>query len=191
MAEEAEPRVKVNEVSIQNNEVVRKAREYAEKSHGDNLHPYTGKLFMEHLDGAAKIALKFLDKVRDVDKGNAVAACYAHLLMQYCGKTYTEIVNELNETIADMVLLITPYRGKNRKEQQPLVYYEKLKENESALFVKICARISNAELSMKARTNIFAVYYREKSEFTAFAHVDQYDQMICYYTDIFKELDEI
>lgn len=185
--------VKEHEVIVkpEEKELLRKSRQLALDHHATIQHPYLGISFMDQVDAVAKIAVSYLDKVVEAQKANVMAASYIHLLMQYCGKTYTEIRAELNQDIAEIILLITPLRGKNRKEQQSVEYYRQLDENPAAKYLKLCIRLANAEAAMKSKSKMFAVYYSEMEEFISFIKTENSDEMIEHYRNIFKELNEI
>ncbi len=182
-------------VTAEERELLRKARQLAEIHHGTKQHPLFDIPFMDHLDETAKITCGYIDKVADAQKANVMAASYAHLLMQYCGLTYNEIRHALNQDIAEIVYLLTPLRGKNRQEQYPQQYWQEYKLCPHALHLKICTRIANAEAAKKTKSNMYAIYYGEVYPFIAYVNAhsnsDWQSTLIKHLTEIFKELTEI
>lgn len=176
---------------IEDMEIVRKAKHYALQCHQDKYHPHFDTPHMDHLNQTASVALRHLKLIRETDKSNILAACYLHDLMQYCGKTFPEISKEFNEEIAEMVFLNTPLRGRNRKDTQNSQYFEELRQNHNALFIRLCSRIASAETAKEGNRSIFAVYYATKTEFMNQAHKEQFIPLLRYYQSLFEDLDKI
>lgn len=122
-----------------------------------DFYPYYYHTYM-----VAETTLKFqhlLDTDEEIE--NAYIVALLHDTIEDCRKTYNDIKAIFGETIADMVYCCTELRGKNRKKRHGQQYYEDLKNNELASFVKLCDIYSNVSQSIKTGNSMFKAYQKE------------------------------
>jgi (p)ppGpp synthase/HD superfamily hydrolase len=117
-----------------------------------------------HLDMVAAQAHRFkyliLDKHKDPDHPDNLSlwhdvliACYAHDAIEDARLTYNDIKNRFGERVADMVYACTEFRGRNPEERHPIEFYEYLKQDRLAVFVKLCDVMANAWYSVMSNNN--------------------------------------
>lgn len=139
----------------------------------DNTLPYSF-----HLKCVLAQANKFIYLIPDRrDKDIVAFGAVAHDLIESM-LTYNDIVqmsiihriNEegqvdfLSKEVANIVYLCTDYKGRNRAERKPKELYLELKQNELALFVKLCDIIANSKYSALQNLSMLSKYKTEYYE---------------------------
>lgn len=87
--------------------ILKDAKEYAKKKHGETKKLYNGKPFFVHPELVAKIIFLM------TDDDNLIAAAYCHDLIEDTDVTYEQLKEELNEDIANLVQEVTENEHKN------------------------------------------------------------------------------
>jgi hypothetical protein len=117
----------------------------------------TAKIFAKR-DGKDSLVVKIL-----------MAAAAGHDLIEDARMSYNDVkylyssVFRMKEAtlIADIIYACTEEKGKNREERHSDNFYEELKENHLAVFVKLCDISCNMLYSLLTRSSMFDVYKHE------------------------------
>lgn len=178
---------------IENYDIVRKAKEYAVRCHEGTNHLYDGQPYEVHLNMVAQTAMKYQDLLPDAHRSMVIAAAWCHDLIEDCRETYNDIINALGDKgIAEIVYACTNEKGKTRKQRANEKFYNELRENKLAVFVKLCDRIANVEYSKQKNSPMFATYYKENDMFIQQVnHKEEYGPMIGHLNGLFEHLENI
>jgi (p)ppGpp synthase/HD superfamily hydrolase len=120
-------------------DLVKKAREYAIKAHGDQM--YGENPYVYHLDNVYNKVKEFSN-----DPVNHCVA-FLHDVLEDTDISFEELESEFGLTITKAVNGLSDAKGINRKERK-LRTYSKIRTNNVSLQVKLCDRICNMEESM-------------------------------------------
>jgi len=134
-------------------EVVKKARAFAVKVHGDQQ--YKNDLpYIVHLFAVETVLRRF-----GVEDENIRAAAYLHDVLE--DTTYQTATIEIGfgDVIANMVDLVTNPKVGTRKEKHAFSY-PRIAESTSATILKVADRIANVEAA-----GLFDMYVKEYPEF--------------------------
>lgn len=134
------------------------ARDFALKAHGDQMygdHPY-----VIHLDDVRRI----LEYYGVTDKAILTAA-YLHDVLEDTEVTAGELAELFGEEVTQIVVRVTDFPAKNRKERHQLTYPQ-LAKNHKAVTLKLADRIANVirarELSGNTNSSrLFDMYKKE------------------------------
>lgn len=149
---------------------IKKIEEKAIELHKNCNHLYDGNPYSLHLRLVVKEAQQFLylldknDMVPDW-KEKVIAACWLHDVIEDCRQTYNDVMYLAGYEVADIVYAVSNEKGKTRKERANSKYYEVIKANKYAVFVKLCDRIANAKYSKLMGSKMFDAYKNEYSDF--------------------------
>ena len=96
---------------------------------------------------------------------NVYLACWGHDLIEDTRVSYNDVVEELGECAADIIYAVSNEKGKNRAERANDKYYEGIRNQPGAVFVKLCDRISNVQYSKMSGSRMFEMYRKENENF--------------------------
>lgn len=154
-------------LSESEDQIVLKAEKFAKEKH-QRVNQFYGILpYSYHLDMLFEIGNKYLHLLPSENQYLALASCFTHDLIEDARVTYNDLKKELNEEIAEITFLLTTEKGRTREERANEKYYEGIRSNNIATFVKLCDRIANAEHSAKEGSDMFSKYEKENSKFVA------------------------
>lgn len=139
------------------------------------IHPYSF-----HLELVSKQAYLFKKLVSKDDFGSVVAGCWGHDLIEDARLTYNDIKDMVGESIADIVYCCTEEKGKNRGERHSQKFFDELKENELAIFVKLCDIIANVKYSLLTNSSMYSKYQKEFPKLKSNIYLDKYEEMFNY-----------
>lgn len=143
------------------------AKQYAIACHNGTNHKYGDKDYTTHLQMVVLNAVKYIYYVEE--EGNyrdvVLAACWLHDVIEDCRVTYNDVRGWVGGACADIVYALTNEKGKNRKERANEKYYQGIRDNHLAVFVKLCDRISNFEYSLMTQSTMAKMYSRENNDF--------------------------
>lgn len=128
----------------------------AEKAHHNqsyDIYPY-----MYHVKQVIKIAEEL-----GYDESITIG-CTLHDTMEDGTISYNKIKKHFGKEIAEIVILVTDERGRDRIEKHSKTYPD-LAKNWKAVVVKVCDRIANMEHSYKYDKGLFNMYYNESNKF--------------------------
>jgi (p)ppGpp synthase/HD superfamily hydrolase len=168
------------------NEKLEKVREFAFKKHNmpSDCQRYGTMPYSVHLESVVEIATKYIFYVKEEDREDVISACWLHDILEDTDTSPNDIEKAYNRRIADIVLRVSNERGFNRKERNCKTY-PKIWENDFAIFVKLCDRISNTRNSKESGHRMYKVY---KSEYPTFRYAIKERNL---YPEMWKELDEL
>lgn len=140
------------------NSMIKKAMEFANKAHSNKM--YDEFPYFKHLQDVYNIII-FVERYKnDV---NLCCASWLHDTMEDTGTSYSDLKNNFNEEIAEIVYCVTDSNeGRNRKEKK-LLTYPKIAGNPDAIVIKLADRIANMEHSLKQGkdSSFFEMYRKE------------------------------
>lgn len=86
-------------------------------------------------------------------------ACWGHDLLEDCCN-YNDILPIFGLEASEIIYAVTNELGRNRRERAEKTY-PKIRENEGAIFVKLCDRLANTKYSLWSKGSMFAKYQAE------------------------------
>jgi (p)ppGpp synthase/HD superfamily hydrolase len=118
-----------------------------------------------HLNWVASVAERFkhlapsgIDTVK--------ATCYLHDSIEDARLTYNDVRKGAESVVvAEAVFLLTNLRGRTREERANDEYYEGIRNNKIAQFVKLCDRIANMEFGVLFGGSMVEKYRQELPNF--------------------------
>jgi len=159
-------------------------RRYAISCHKRVNQKYDGKPYKVHLEMVYNYAVKYIKNLPVELQLIALISASCHDLIEDTGQTYNEVKTVCGIEIAEVVYALSNEKGKNRKERANDKYYNGIKNNLVANYVKICDRLANAKYSKDHNSKMFGAYVREYSEFKKQLYRTEFDLL-------FVELEEI
>lgn len=147
------------------NELVDKARTYAINNHKNTNHLYDGLPYSVHLSMVFRYAIKYQHLLPEEARPYALAAAWAHDVIEDTRQTYNDVKAELGERVADIVFALTNDKGKTRKERAGEKYYMGIRQIELAVYAKICDRLGNTKYSSDLMSAMLYKYRKEYPEF--------------------------
>lgn len=150
---------------------------FIKKQHQRVNQLYDGLPYFVHLNEVVKFAKKYIYLIPEQHRNTVILASWAHDLIEDTGLTYNDVKKELGKDVADIVYILSNEKGKNRKERANDKYYQHIRENELANYVKICDRLANMYHSKIYGGDMFDVYMKELSHFKNSIYNGMYDEM--------------
>lgn len=149
--------------------------QWAITKHADTNHMYDTYLPYEfHLRMVYKAALDW-QHLLTADRDAVLVAAWGHDLIEDARVSYNDIVtfiigrlgrsDKFAKEVAETIFAVTNNRGRNRKERANRDYYDGIKLNKSALFVKLADRIANLQYSKMTGSRQYEMYQREMLHF--------------------------
>ena len=86
---------------------------------------------------------------------------FAHDSIEDARLTYNDIKEKFGQEAAEIVYLCTENKGRNRNERKDDSFYNELKTNKLAVFVKLCDLIANVKYSLLTNSTMFDKYKSE------------------------------
>ena len=160
------------------------ATEYAIKCHEQTNHKYDGGPYAYHLKMVYEFADKYSNLLEDSRVETALCAAWCHDVIEDCRQTYNDVKEHCGVAVADAVYALTNEKGKTRKDRANEKYYEGIRQNTVALFVKVCDRLANSKYSMDSKSRMADMYAKEFYEFKDTLYMTRFDPM-------WRELEEI
>lgn len=127
---------------------------------------------------------EFLSKIVEM-------AALGHDLIEDARMNYNDILNNCNlgnttasRILADIIYCVTDEKGKTRKDRKNYLYYEELKKNKLAIFVKLCDISANM---LYGKLTNSGMYHKYKSEFPYLKkqlYVEEYELLFNYIENI-------
>jgi (p)ppGpp synthase/HD superfamily hydrolase len=135
---------------------------FAIEAHQNTNHLYDGKPYSVHLALVVSYAQKYLTKIPLTYQEDVLSACWLHDTIEDTRNTYNDIKTISNAKIANLVYAVTNEKGKNRKERANEKYYDGIKSEEFAQFIKLCDRLANVKYSIDTNSKMKDVYKKRK-----------------------------
>jgi hypothetical protein len=165
------------------------------QKYGDNL-PYSFHLSCVEAQGE-----KFLHLVEDVYIENPAnrfsrhvslhdiirCALIAHDVIEDGRFTYNNVLEEVDlgnhiasTMVADTVYAVTDEKGKTRGERKNVKYYEELRDNNLAIFVKLADLAANTLFSKLTGNAMYENYKKEFPKFRQLVYIEEYKEFFDY-----------
>lgn len=122
-------------------------------------HPYE-----YHLHAVVETLQKFGLNIENEDDAALLIAAWLHDSLEDTSLGKDTIASEFGAEIANLVYLVTDEPGRNRKERKAATY-QKIKQSEKAITLKLADRIANVEESAKRNKGLFQMYLKEQQSF--------------------------
>lgn len=113
-----------------------------------------------------------LEDVEDVLRDNGfddeeiIIGGWLHDVMEDCACTYNTINIHFGLRVAEIVFLLTDFKGKTRRERKSDKYYKELLKNPDAVTIKLADRIANINASFfGGNSKMLEMYEKEYSHF--------------------------
>lgn len=151
---------------------------FALKAHHSIRQKYSDKYpYYYHLKMVRDSGMKFIHLI-----SNNTQAIYAGLLLHdiledVSSITYNDLKKIFGEEVADIVYCCSNEKGKNRYQRANNKFYNELRANEQAVFVKISDRIGNMTYSKQTGSSMFDKYKKEYPEFSKKLFIERYQPM--------------
>lgn len=122
------------------------------------------------------------------------AAAIGHDLIEDARMTYNDVVSlyncygeysDLGKDIAEIIFACTEETGKTREERHNQVFFNRLKVNRLAIFVKLCDIIANVLYSKLTGSSMYDKYQKE------FPKLKQQLYIVDEYEDLWKDLEKL
>jgi len=137
--------------------LIDKAREFAIKAHGNQTYG-TGEPYIVHLEAVANVLFEF-----GFDDVDLVASALLHDTIEDTTVNYSDIKNEFNGVIAELVYAVSDELGRNRKERHDKTY-PKIAQSPRAIILKLADRIANVRASVISGDKL-DMYKKEYADF--------------------------
>ena len=119
-------------------------------------------------------------------------ALIAHDSMEDARMTYNDVVKACGTLgnykaaimVADIVYCVTDEKGKTRKDRKNDKYYEELKQNKLAIFVKLSDLAANTLFSKLSGSSMYEKYKKEWPNFKKKLYIAEYDEFFNYIENI-------
>lgn len=163
--------------------LIQAARDFAIKAHADTNHLYDGKPYQIHLERVVAFACSFGSILNEEDLITAVAGAWVHDTIEDTRVTYNDVKAATSKEVAEIAFALTNEKGRTRKERANARYYEGIRANKVALYVKLCDRLANASYSFETGSRMLEVYQKERQDFGSLFTSE--------FTPMWERLDEI
>jgi (p)ppGpp synthase/HD superfamily hydrolase len=114
------------------------------------------------------------------DTETVLCGAMGHDLQEDARLTYNDIVQKTGKEIADIIYACTEDKGKSRGERHSDAYYDGLRENRLATFVKLCDIIANVKFSMLTNSTMLDKYRSEFPRVKKELYRYEFDGMFLY-----------
>lgn len=142
---------------------------------------YAGKFpYSWHLLWVLSQGEKFVHLLEADKKYVVASACAGHDLIEDTRMTYNDVKTEIGEEVADIIYACTEVRGKNRAERHSAEFYNTLKANKIAVFVKLCDIIANVKFSILENSSMLDKYRSEYPHLKEEIYTPEFDEMFLY-----------
>lgn len=139
-----------------------------------------GVSYTVHLISVLSIGRSFIDWIEPAYHQDIELALLGHDLIEDTRVTYNDVKKVLGVFVADIIYAVTNEKGKNRAERANDKYYQGIRENRYAVFIKLCDRIANVKYSFNS------MYIKEHEHFMrSLGYNEQHP-----YKELFKVLDD-
>lgn len=163
-------------------------KDFATKVHDiDTNHKYDKNLpYSFHLSVVAAQAVKYGHLLENHEERALVQmGAWGHDLIEDARLTYNDIKNQFGEPLAEIIYCCTELRGRNRSERHGQAYFDELRANRLATFVKLCDVIGNVKFGFLMNNLNMLPKYR--TEFPIMSRVLWRDE----FAVMFKDLEAI
>jgi (p)ppGpp synthase/HD superfamily hydrolase len=158
--------------------MLQQVTEYATGKHIIVNHNYGFKDYSYHLNMVCDVAEQFIYLVDVEERENVYCGCWVHDIIEDARETYNDVLQNTNETIANLAYALTNEKGKNRSERASDKYYKEMHDVPNAVFIKMCDRIANITHSKNEGSKMFDKYKKENDNFIKKLYRPELQEMI-------------
>lgn len=166
--------------------IVDSARRFAVTAHSSTNHTYDGKPYVIHLMMVVENAARFQELLEYHERELALAGSWVHDTIEDTRNTYNDVAKATSAEVAEVAYALTNEKGRNRAERANAKYYEGIRDNKIAWYVKICDRLANVEYSKRTNSKMLKVYQSEDKHFRQQLFLDQFAPMFDCMTTLFE-----
>jgi len=138
--------------------------DYAHRAHAKTNHFYDGSIpYSFHLNKTVEFAQFYISLIPINIRDQIIAACYCHDIIEDARQSYNDVLKQTDsDLVADIVYAVTNDKGKNRAERAGMKYYEGIRNQVGATFVKLCDRLANLNHAIETNNiNKIKIYSNE------------------------------
>lgn len=146
------------------------------KQHKKINQKYDDLPYHVHLQDVAKFAEKYIYLIPEEFHKDVIIAAWGHDLIEDTLTTYNDIVKVLGKKSSDIIYAVSNEKGHNRIERANDKYYDGIRKEEFATFIKLCDRLSNLSNS-ENRYRIYKKYMKEMTHFKEQLYNGIYQEM--------------
>jgi len=185
--------------------LIDKAKQYASEAHEATNHKYDGKPYSYHLNMVADYAsrfskalitylnwsdpVKFIWPEREIEL--AIAGAWVHDVIEDARQTFNDVKRATNEEVAEIAFALTNEKGKTRADRANEKYYEGLRKNPIAQYIKICDRLANITHAKEKHSRMLSKYRAEYVEFRQKLYEPEFDEMFALMEALLRESNTI
>lgn len=170
-------------------DIIQIAKDYACLCHWQVNHFYGDKPYSYHLQMVYDYGVKYIDLlINNRFRTEILSACWTHDLIEDTRQTYNNVKDKTNLLIADITYALTNEKGKNRKERANDKYYEGIRKQPGAVFVKLCDRLANVKHSVDTNSSMLNGYRKEHKDFVGHMSINEIGHP---YPEMFNELNQL
>jgi hypothetical protein len=166
------------------NDFVLKCKNYAVSRHTNTNHQYDGKPYSVHLEITHHFALMFKHLLPEILHDSAEGGSWCHDVVEDTRESFNDVKLMCSVDVAEVAYACANEKGRTRKERADERYYEGIRQNPVAWFVKICDRLANIWYSKNSESRMFEVYKLENEEFKRQLYNTQFKTMFDYMDEL-------
>ena len=164
-------------------------KEYAFESHAQVNHMYDDMPYSAHLKMTAQVAKDFIHLIPRDYREQVIAAAYCHDILEDTHQTYNDLKKKVrSHLVAEIVYAVTNDKGRTRAERAGKKYYDGIRSQQFASFIKLCDRIANVTYSKSTGSSMYGKYKLELESFLK--SVVSPDKIVAYH-ELFELLNQL
>ena len=167
--------------------MLQKTIAYATDRHQKVNHKYGNQPYTFHLNMVYEVAQQFSYLLPKSELENVYCGCWVHDIIEDARETYNDVLNNTNETVAELAYALTNEKGKTRSERANDKYYEGIQNTPNATFIKLCDRIANIKHSKKQGSKMFDKYRKENPSFVEKLYRPELQDMTTHIENLLSE----
>lgn len=130
-----------------------------------------------HLREVANFCKKYKHLIDEKDYDDVLTAAWGHDILEDTPNTYNDVVKILGKKVADIIYAVSNEKGHDRAERANDKYYEGIRQNQFAIFIKLCDRLANLTHSKKEGHGMYKRYMKELPYFKEKLYNGMYQEM--------------
>lgn len=150
---------------------------------------YGGTLMLPysfHLKSTVSFVRKFIHLIPVQNHHHVICGAAGHDSIEDARITFNDINARFGEEIAEIIYACTEDKGKNRSERHSDKYFEYLRKNKLAVFVKLCDIMANSTFSLATNSSMFKKYKQEFIVTRTVLYRPEYDEMFIFLDNLYK-----
>jgi len=139
-----------------------------------------------HLKNTVSFAYKFEYLIPEEDRFYVRCGAAGHDAIEDARITFNDIASRFGEKIAEIIYACTEEKGKNRFERHSDKYFEELRKNKLAIYVKLCDIMANSTFSLATNSSMFKKYKEEFVVTRMILYCPEYDEMFTFLDNVYN-----